>query len=92
MKTISVSYDLRQPGRDYEPVYAYLKSTGNWCHALESFWLIRTTKSAVEVRDDLLALIDANDQILCADVTNSAMAWHGLGAKKSEWIRGPAAA
>ena len=32
-----VSYDLRAPGRNYEPLYKALKSTGTYAHPLESF-------------------------------------------------------
>ncbi len=34
-------------------VIAYLKTTGSWARLFPSSWLVRTTKSAAEIRDEL---------------------------------------
>jgi hypothetical protein len=73
-RTIQINYDLKRPGRDYQPVYDYIKSHGTWCHLLESMWLIRTTKSATQVRDELNRLVDANDMIATFDVSGDEWA------------------
>lgn len=74
MRTIQVNYDLRAPGRDYEPVWAYLQGHGSWCRLLKSCWLIRTTKTAAQVRDDLMRLVDQNDEVATFDVTGDSWA------------------
>jgi hypothetical protein len=56
MNTIQINYDLRAPGRDYEPVYDYIKGHGTWCRLLKSCWLIRTSKTPSTVRDELTRL------------------------------------
>jgi len=62
MAVILVTYDLKQPGRDYAPVHAYLKRFTN-CKGLESVWLLDTTTSTEAIRDGLKAVVDANDKL-----------------------------
>ena len=86
MNTIMVEYDLMFPGQKYEAISKYIKQH-SWAKPLASCWLIRTAKSAERVRDDVLALIDANDKLLVTDVTGDEMAWYGLSPDVSEWIK-----
>ena len=60
-KTIQINYDLQEPGRDYQPVYDYIKSFDGWCHLLESLSLVLTYKLG-QVRDELMTLVDRNDR------------------------------
>lgn len=85
MPTHLVSYDLKSPGRDYEPVWAYLRSGSNW-HPLGSVWLIVTDKSAKTVRDDLAKLIDGNDRVMVVRVDGRSWATKGLSGG-SEWMK-----
>jgi hypothetical protein len=85
MNTIMVDYDLISPGQKYEAISQYVKQH-SWAKVLKSTWLIRTTKSASRVRDDVLGLIDANDKLLVTNVTGDAMAWYGLPKDVSDWI------
>lgn len=81
-----IDYDLRKPGRDYDPLIAAIKAYGDWAHALKSTWVINTRQSAAQVRDNLVRHIDANDGLLVAEFGNSA-AWHGLPDEISSWLR-----
>lgn len=74
MRTIQINYDLRKPGRNYQPVYDYIKSYGVYAKPLKSLWLVRTSKTASQVRDDLMKLVDSNDEVLVFDVTGDAWA------------------
>ncbi len=82
MAVYAVSYDLRAPGRNYEPLWERLRQYTH-AKALESYWLVDTTWSATQVRDDLKRLVDANDMILVAQLAGEA-AWTTLlpGAAK----------
>jgi hypothetical protein len=73
-RTIQINYDLRKPGRDYKPVYDYIKSHGVYAKPLASLWLVRTTKTASAIRDELMKLVDSNDKIATFDVTGDAWA------------------
>jgi hypothetical protein len=65
MSVLMVTYDLKQPGRDYTPVHRYLKQFA-YCKDLESFWLLDTTMTAEQVRDGLKAHVDSNDKVFVA--------------------------
>jgi len=69
MRTIQINYDLSVPGRNYEAVETYIKSLGGWCHLLESLWLVRTWKTASDVRDELKAIVHTKDKVATFDVT-----------------------
>jgi hypothetical protein len=86
MRTLLVGYDLKQPGRDYEPLYAKLRSQSSWWHALDSTWMVRTESTPLALRDELSALVDANDVLLVMDVTNDPAAWRNLPKDASDWI------
>ena len=85
MKTYSVGYDLRKPGRDYTALFNAIKSYPNWAHVLKSQWLIRSDKTAVAIRDHLARYMDENDGLLINEF--GAAAWQGLTGELSEWIR-----
>lgn len=88
MRTLLVGYDLNKNGKDYEDVWAYLKDRhNNWWHHLDSTWIIRTDKTAVQVRDELKAIgLDSDDELLVAELTGVA-AWVGFSDQGSKWLK-----
>jgi hypothetical protein len=68
-RTLQINYDLRQPGRNYAAVGAYIKAFPAGAHPLKSLWLVRTDKTATTVRDEMNTRVDTNDQVLVFDVT-----------------------
>lgn len=86
MTTYIVSYDLREPGRDYSSLYDALKSEITWWHHLESTWLVVSNKSAADLRNKLAATMDDNDKVL---VVNSGGygAWKGIPESGSDWLK-----
>ena len=85
-RTIQINYDLRAPGRSYQPLYEYIKSFDGWDHLLESLWLVRTRKTAAEVRDELTRLVDSNDQIAVFDVTGVSWATN-FANPQTTWLK-----
>lgn len=75
MAILVVSYDLKKPGKNYQPVWDYLKKF-TYCKPLESFWLLQTTKSVTTVRDELKPLVDANDRVFVCRMATKAWASH----------------
>ena len=65
MTVYVVSYDLRKPGRNYQPLYDQL---AQWKaeRGLQSVWFLETGSTAAQVRDDLQSYIDANEASLWA--------------------------
>ncbi|MCA3761421.1 MAG: SinR family protein [Cutibacterium sp.] len=86
MPTYVIGYDLNTPGQDYGELFEAIKSYGLWWHHLDSTWIIRTERSAVEVRDHLKRFIDKNDKLLVAKLTSEA-AWTGINQKGSKWLK-----
>lgn len=86
MSTLLVGYDLNKV-KDYEPLWEYLKSHSNWWHHLDSTWIIVTSKTPVQVRDDINRLIDRDDEVLVVDITGKSAAWTGFPERGSQWLR-----
>jgi predicted transcriptional regulator len=51
-----------------------IKTYPNWGKVQKSVWLIKSSKSASEARDELDAYMDSNDRIFVIKVTGTA-AW-----------------
>lgn len=86
MATFIVTYDLHRTGQNYECLSEKLKGYGNYCHLQGSVWLIRTSHTAVQIRDYLAGCIDSNDKVLVAELTGE-MAWLGHSQVVSNWIK-----
>lgn len=75
-KTYLISYDLDQPGQNYTDLIARLKALGA-VKILYSEWILRTTSTAADIRNDLMTFVDANDLLLVVTLTGEA-AWTRL--------------
>ena len=80
-----VSYDLRKPGQKYSQLYNALTSYTH-CHPLESTWLLDTSQSATDVRDNLKQHIDANDGLLVTKMSGEWAAF-GLNNDCANWLK-----
>ncbi len=76
MKPFTISYDLDKPGQNYEFLIARLRQLGA-VRILYSMWVLKSSMSAVEIRDDLQRAIDSNDRLIVAGLTGEA-AWVNL--------------
>jgi hypothetical protein len=76
MKRYLISYDLMTPGKDYAALTQTLQSWGAK-RVLLSAWVLKTTSSAVQVRDALRTVVDPNDRVLVVALTGEA-AWTTL--------------
>ncbi len=85
-KSMLISYDLNRPGQDYETLIKAIKALGGWWHHLDSTWIVKTTSTAVQVRDTLRRHIDANDELLVVVLTGEG-AWAGFDVKGSKWLK-----
>jgi hypothetical protein len=84
MSTALITYDLRKPGQNYQPLWDRLEALGA-VRALESVWVLKTAASAAAIRDDLLRFIDANDRLLVAIITSAA--WHNLIGQSGQTLK-----
>ena len=86
MNTYLVSYDLVAPGRNYQPVYDYMKSYGDHMKPLQTVYLLYTSKSATDIRNDLKALVDGNDKVLVVLLNTTAWATYNL-PNSATWLQ-----
>ena len=77
MNKFLVTYDLvgtSESSADYERLIERIKAYPDWGKVQKSVWLIKTSQTAVEVRDNLATSMDSNDRLLVIEVTGTA-AW-----------------
>ncbi len=80
-----ITYDLQQPGRDYDELYKRIKSYGSWAKIAESSWGVATSDTPASIRDYLAVALDDNDKLLVGELGSSA--WKGLSKKVSDWLK-----
>ena len=87
MAILSITYDLRKPGRNYDELYQAIKKLGSWAHPAQSVWLVDTTKSTSDVRDELKKHVDSNDRILVVGPDVPRWAAFNLDDKVINWMK-----
>ena len=84
MTSYIILYDLRKQ-RNYDALYEAIKSYETWAHVLESTWVVKTIKSAAQIRDHLTNHIDSDDGLFVMKSGGEA-AWRSVICK-SEWLK-----
>lgn len=87
MSMLLVGYDLNKPAQNYERLIEKLRAFGTYWHHLDSTWLVQTSLTPKQLRDELRPLIDQNDELLVIEVTDEAAAWAGFNDKGTAWLR-----
>jgi hypothetical protein len=87
MAAILITYDLKSPGQKYEKVHETIRNQGAWWHQLESTWIVAgSTLTAQGVSDALVPHLDANDTLLCLNISGDArQGW--LPQTAWDWIK-----
>lgn len=86
MATFIVSYDLSNPGRNYERVLSAIKDNPGWARLGGSAYIVITERTAVELRNLIQAYLDNNDSLFVAAV-GAPGAWIGLTEEVSVWLQ-----
>ena len=85
-KLYIITYDLSNPGRNYESLLKRIKSYPSWARLGGSSYLVFTDKTATEIRDNLIPSLDSNDK-LYVGIMGASAAWIGLASEVSNWIK-----
>ncbi len=86
MKTYSITYDLGNPGRNYEGVSEQIKAVANgFCRPTKSQWIINSDASAAQIRDRISSKLDSGDKLLVNEVGNGWASW-GLSNETNTWL------
>ncbi len=84
---LHISYDLYNPGQNYEKVIERIKALGTWAKIHKSFWYVNSAYTASQARDYVGQAMDGNDRIYVVDATNNEAAWNALDGNNAEFIR-----
>ena len=84
MAAYIVTYDLMKQGQNYDCIIAKLKAYSTHWHMQQSAWIIVSSQTAIEIRNDLLNCLDANDKLFVGQL--SAAAWKSAGADADNWL------
>lgn len=84
---LHVSYDLINPGQNYEKVIERVKQLGTWAKVHQSYWYVNSSRTASQAVDYIKPVLDANDKVYVVDATNNNAAWNVLPANVSQLIR-----
>lgn len=85
MSSFLVSYDLISD-KNYSKLYEAIRNYGSYAHILESVWIINSSSSSVEIRDNLKHYLDSDDKLFVAKLTGES-AWKNLSNENSNWIK-----
>src|SRR5262245_2359961 len=85
MAIILVTYDLKQPGRNYAPVHTYLRQFTH-CKGLESVYVLDTNLPTSTIRDNLRLVVDENDIVFVVRLLRD---WHSLNYACADWLNAP---
>ncbi|MCU1420870.1 MAG: hypothetical protein JWN36_521 [Microbacteriaceae bacterium] len=82
-----INYDLISPGQDYESVIAYIKSLGGYAEILRSTWAVTSSKTALQIVNEMSAISDKNDKFYVVDITSKPAAFVNLPQNIVDWLQ-----
>ena len=74
MNAYLITFDLINPGQNYDLIIEKIEGIGRFCKCLKNVWIVESTQTSLEVRNFLMQFLDENDLILVTNVTNNT-AW-----------------
>ena len=83
---LHISYDLINPGQNYEKVIARIKLLGDWAKIHQSYWFVSSTKTPEEAVNFIGVALDQNDKVYVVDAVSNSSAWNRLPNDVREFI------
>lgn len=87
MPAYIVTYDLHKQGQNYSCLTKKLEAYGYYWHMQGSVWIIKTSETCVQIRDNLSSCLDSNDKLFIAKLQGEA-AWTGYTQEHTNWLKG----
>lgn len=87
MNNLFISYDLREPGKNYGEVTQRIKSLGSWAKIHKSFWYVKSPLTAGEAVTKIESVLDANDLVSVVDASSDNAAWNSLPPEVSAHLQ-----
>ncbi len=86
---LHISYDLHQPGKNYDALIQAIKNlSGRWAKIHYSYWYVNAAMTSGQARDRLVPLIDLNDSLYVVDATGNTASWHNIDPNVAAYIMG----
>lgn len=87
MNTYLITYDLID-AKNYAALYDAIQEISiDWCHPLDSTWLVVANKDASQILDHLLAVTDKDDKLIVALMAKGDAAWFMPTDEASKWLK-----
>lgn len=86
MKTFLIVYKLNDYKSDYSIISERIKSCSTWAKPFDRTWIVKTDKSATDIRDELASSINRRGRILVIDVSGAAWATSMVDNKVNDWM------
>ncbi|MCA9232577.1 MAG: hypothetical protein KDA57_18150 [Planctomycetales bacterium] len=87
MNNLFISYDLKNPGQDYDRVITAIKSLGSWAKVQYSLWYVSSAYTANQAAEIVRRAQDANDSLIVIDATNNDASWFNIDQKVGEFMQ-----
>jgi hypothetical protein len=89
MTIYMIGYDLHpKNGETYGELISALKTVGTtWWHCLDSTWLIISSKTSTQIRDELWKHMKSDDQLLVVAYAPHDSAWAGFSGNCQDWLK-----
>lgn len=84
---LHISYDLNNPGQNYEVVIAKIKSLGSWAKIHKSYWFVKSNLSAEEACKAVWAVMDKTDTVYVVNSSRNEAAWQNINPDASKFIQ-----
>lgn len=89
MKTFLISYDLGVPEShaDYAALFEKLKDLYSaWSRPVKSVWIVKSEKTATQIRDEIKLLLDQNDKLIVVELGTN---WGTYNVSKTvtDWMK-----
>jgi hypothetical protein len=84
---LHISYDLNQPGRNYEAVIAKIKTLGSWAKIHESYWYVKSSLTPNQAVEAVWSVMDASDTIYVVDATSNQASWQNIAPDAAKHIQ-----
>lgn len=81
-----ISYDLNNPGQNYDDLIDAIKKYGTYCKINKSDWIICTNDKAKIIRDNLKKYLDSNDRLFVGGLSGEG-AWSGYASSTTDWLK-----
>lgn len=87
MKSYLIGYDLHKPRKEYDDLIEAIENKFvDWCHLLDSTWIVKTDADAAAILAKLTPHIDQDDSLFVVLLQREA-SWHGLPQEAEDWLQ-----